>query len=403
MRPSLTSNNRSDRGVMMRPRWPAVLGVASGWLFITPSSVLTLALRMNEIGTPTQQYSLILTAGWGVVIAGTIAFGRLSDRMHGKAALLRVTLIVSAALSVSLNYLLADAHSATVLAGLWVVLQVPVAAIVAIAMKVASQVQQDGTLSRTSGYVGAMPPLTVLAGSVLVQALGDTTRGFRVPAIIACVLLLPLVLGSLQTSRTQDEVVQPEHQSKSWRRFLSAEFLTSCTTAAVTSYLVPYAAHVVRMQERDLVSSTSAALALASLLSAVGSLALGRNMRTAQRNVSAYIVGTALMTTGVAGLLIAPSTMTLFAGGALIGFGFGYVNSTELALTVQLNPEDGKTGGRLGVMTSVTTIPYVVVPAVSALLLTSGLRLGLMLIFTVAGLASLAAVFIMKTLRSGIP
>lgn len=379
--------------------WPAVLGVASGWLFITPSSVLTLALRTNEIGTPTQQYSLILTAGWGVVIAGTIAFGRLSDRLHGNATLLRIILIASATTAVLLNFALAGTYSTGLLAGLWVVLQVPVAAIVAIAMKIASQVQHDGTLSRTSGYVGAMPPLTILAGSVIVQALGNTTRGFEVPAIIALVLLLPLLLGNLQLPHTPAITEAKTHDSNAWRRFLSAEFLTSCTTAAVTSYLVPYAAYVVRTTERELASSTSAALAIASLLSAIGSLLLGRKIRSIGKNVSGYIMGAALMTIGVTGILIAPSTASLFIGGALIGFGFGYVNSTEFALTVQLNPDDDRIGGRLGVMTSVTTIPYVVVPAISSVLLTSGQRPGLILIFAFAGLACLAAVLIMMTLR----
>lgn len=381
--------------------WPAVLGVASGWLFITPSSVLTLALRTNEIGTPTQQYSLILTAGWAVVIAGTIAFGRLSDRMQGRATVLRLALTICAAVAVALNFALAQTYSTALLAGLWVVLQVPVAAVVAIAMKVASQVQQDGMLSRTSGYVGAMPPLTVLAGSVIVQSLDTTVRGFQVPAVIALVLLLPLLLGNLNSPlATSANVVDlPKHDDSPWRRFLSAEFLTSCSTAAVTSYLVPYAAFVVRTKESELASSTSAALAVASLLSAFGSLLLGRKLRSSHRNITGYIVGAALMTVGVAGILIAPSTLSLFIGGALIGFGFGYVNSTEFALTVQLNPDDSRTGERLGVMTSVTTIPYVFVPAISSVLLTSGQRPGLILIFTFAGLSSLAAILIMTSLR----
>ena len=368
---------------------------------ITPSSVLTLALRTNEIGTPTQQYSLMLTAGWGVVIAGTIAFGRMSDRLQGQAALLRTALVVCAAAAVTLNFALAQTFSTSLLAGLWVVLQIPVAAIVAIAMKVASQVQQDGMLSRTSGYVGAMPPLTVLAGSVIVQSLDTTVRGFQVPAIIALLLLLPLLLGHLQSPAAGATTVEGmgSHNDTSWRRFLSAEFLTACTTAAVTSYLVPYAAYVVRTRESELASSTSAALAVASLLSAFGSLLLGRKLRSIHRNISGYIVGAGLMTVGVAGILIAPSTLSLFIGGALIGFGFGYVNSTEFALTVQLNPDDGRAGERLGVMTSVTTIPYVAVPAVSSVLLTSGQRPGLILIFAFAGFASLAAMFIMVSLR----
>lgn len=381
--------------------WPAVLGVASGWLFITPSSVLTLALRTNEIGTPTQQYSLILTAGWGVVIAGTIAFGRLSDRLQGRATLLRLALVLFAATAVALNFALAQTYSTSVLAGLWVVLQIPVAAIVAIAMKVASQSQQDGALSRTSGYVGAMPPLTVLAGSVIVQSLDTTVRGFQVPAIIALVLLLPLLLGNFdaQSAGSSSSAEQLDHDNAPWRRFLTAEFLTSCTTAAVTSYLVPYAAYVVRTKETDLASSTSAALAVASVLSAFGSLLLGRKLRSIHRNLTGYIVGAALMTVGVAGILVVPSTLSLFIGGALIGFGFGYVNSTEFALTVQLNPDDGRAGERLGVMTSVTTIPYVAVPAISSVLLTSGQRPGLILIFAFAGLSSLAAILIMVSLR----
>lgn len=384
--------------------WPAILAVAAGWLAIMPSSILTLALRENEIDAPASQYSLILTAGWATAIAGTFVFGRLSDNLHGRAAATRVILIGCAAAIVLLNNALAETYSDKLLPVAWIALQIPVAAVVAIAMKFSARAHDGTSLSRASGYVGAAPALTLIIGSSIVTAVGDVELGFRVPAVIAVVMLLPFLVSDLRLPAIERPQVQRRSLISDWKtpwgRFLFAEFLSSSTVCAVTSYLVPYASTVIGTSDANLTAKTARALLIASASSILSSLLLGLRGRTASGNFRGYIAGTLLMTLGVATILVWRSITALTVGGAVIGLGFGFLNATELSLTKQLNPDDGRIGERLGIMTSVTTAPYVAVPATSAVLLATGAQSGLIAIFTVAAVASTAAMALMYSLHT---
>lgn len=377
----------------MRRSWPAVLAVGAGWLTVMPSSILTVALRMQEIDAPPVVYSLILTAGWAALIGAVSVFGRLSDRRRSDLPWIRRSLLVSIIATIVLNLALAETFSDTLLLVLWMLLQIPAAAIVAIAMTFAAQESEPTTLRRISAYVGATPLIAILFGSIGAQLVPDTQWGFRVPGLVGALLMLPFLqtvhLGAIPASTAAG--LPPQNRRRGWRWFLLASFMTSWTTSAATSYLVPYASVVLGTETHELATQTSRILMVATLLSITSSLLLAPRALSGRFTAAGFPIGAALMTCGLLLIVLRPDTLALGIGASLSGFGFGLVNGVELHLIASFADERFGVGQRIGQLTSATTIPYIAVPLTTSALLAAGAQIGLTATFWLAAIASAAA------------
>ena len=375
----------------MRITWPPILAVGGGWLAIMPSSFLTLALRIDEIDAPALTYSLALTAGWGVLILGVAMFGRFADRHHANAQLQRHVLLASVLVVVALNVALSETYSDALLPAQWVLLQIPTAAIVAIAMTSATAAHHGDALRRTSAYIGAAPLTAILFGSAIVQFSPGTEWAFIVPSLCSALAVLPLLIKGIPTAgATTPDVSRSTHRN-GWRWFLVASFLTSWTTSAATSYVVPYARVVLDTPSAELANASSLILMLATLLSLVSSLSLALGHVGRQLLNVGFPIGAALMTLGIALVVWSPSLFTLGLGACISGFGFGLVNGVELNFVRDYATEHIGPGQRIGQLTSATTIPYVAVPLTTTLLIRTGEEPGLMSTFWIAAAASAVA------------
>lgn len=375
----------------MRITWPSILAVGGGWLAIMPSSFLTLALRIDEIDAPPLTYSLILTAGWGLLILGVGLFGRFADRRRADPALQRRVLLVSTLSVIALNVALSETYSDALLPALWVLLQIPAAAIVAIAMTSATAAHHGDAMRRTSAYIGAAPLTAILFGSAIVQFAQGTEWAFIIPSLFSAMTILPLIVTGIPAGETTPSEVGTTTVRNGWRWFLIASFLTSWTTSAATSYLVPYASVVLETPSAELANYSSLVLMLATLLSLASSLSLALGHIGRRLLNVGFPVGAALMTLGLTLVVWSPSLFTLGLGACVSGFGFGLVNGVELNFVRDYATERVGPGQRIGQLTSATTIPYVAVPLTTTLLLRTGEEPGLMSTFWIAAAASAVA------------
>ena len=378
----------------MRPDWYAPLAVGGGWLAVMPNSILTLALRAHEIDAPWFVYSLILISGWATLIAAINVFGRIADRQRANARMIRVTLLVSALLLVALGLGLAETYSDLLLPALWALLQIPAAAIIAIGMTFATHEQDRKRLRVTSAIIGAMPLIAILLGSGIVQIAPTTAVAFRVPAIIAALVTLPFALTAhanpVSEVRAESDVVRTSNE-RGWRWYLVTSFLTSWTTSATTSYLVPYASVHLRVRGDDLAIATSRILMAATVLSILGSLVLALGSERLPLPKARLPFGIALMTFGAALIPGVSNIEALAIGACFTGFGFGVVNGVELAYLREFAAHGRDTGRRIGTLTAATTIPYVAVPGVTAASQATSADTGLVATFWLAAVASFLA------------
>lgn len=373
--------------------WPALVAIGAGWLAVMPSSILSIALRLDEIDSPAFVYSITLTLGWAALIVGVNFFGRLSDRLLANSAGTRNIMLLCTALMLGFNWALSETYSDLLLPVLWVLLQIPVAAIVSFATTAAAESHGASASTRVSALVGATPLLATLLGSLIVQVVGESTWIFLLPAIVAAVALLPFALQPPQKAAQLASVTNAQHEtSRGWRWFLIASFFASWTTSATTSFLVPYAATVLGTPATTLASATSGILAGATMLSIAGSLALALRPRSQRLARRSFTIGAGLMAGGVALIIFLPSLQSLAIGGLLCGLGFGLVNGVELHIVQAFTAERGENGRRIGELTAVTTLPYVAVPAIGSVMLTINERLGLIGNFATAAVVSAVAV-----------
>lgn len=394
---------------------PAV-GVLSGWLVVQPGAVSTVALSMRQFdpnGLPTA-YSMTIATAWLTLIAALVAFGFLGDRLQARRRSRRSLLVVGLAGILLTSVLCAVARSPVHLGVGWVLLQVPAAAVIVTSMSAVGERAPERRRGLASGLIGSAPIAALLVGIWLVRLSGDQLwLAFLAPAILATLISAPLVMHMIQGPDEPDAAGHEPAASLelkkhatgvtrllwlSWLGFLIADGLISIATAVANGYIVPFVQHVIGATGEDVARIATSAVFVSSALALIGSMIGGLASAGVNRSMAVFAVGSTGLCIALAAITAVPVEAAMIVGGAFFGLSFGVANGAELALAVGLRRSAGHLGRDLGVLTAVTSIPYVLVPLLAVRVLSGEPRSGLIVMFVGACVSALASALLLAVL-----
>lgn len=389
------------------------LGVFAGWIILMPNTVITLALCIDKItGTSgSSEYSLILGAGWLTLILALEVMGRLSDKLFVRSGT-RSTLIWFGAIgTVLLGLAFASVDTLALSALIWCALQFPAAAIVSSSLALSVHKGESPRQGLASGLVGGAPVFSVLVGSLLVTAIHLEPRTmFLATCIAGAIAAVPVALTSKPSSHLVVGATQNEHHMDaklkspsphSWRNFLIAAFLLSCSTSATNGYIIAYARNILNL---DVTAATSLAgymVLIAATASITIGILTGHFVRKARNVMVAYAVAAIVTGISIVLLLALHTSSTALVAALLFGLGFGAANGLEITI-FKINHKDvSNAGRRLSTFTSVTTAPFVLVPAMAAALMHGGDQDGITELWIFGAVCAVVAALVALQTKSG--
>ena len=387
----------------------AASAILGGWLPIMAPAVVTIALRLGEFEATAldSTYALVLAAGWLAMIAALIAAGYASDAMVRRGMHRTVLVRVSIPLIALGGALMALAPSAVWLALVWALIQIPAALVIATALAEGGAHLREDPRSLVSGWAGAMPILALLIGAVGVRALSDSLGwAFIAPAFAGALLCVPLAMApeSRQESSLADRRSTSGAISGLWLAFLIASFLLAWTTSTVNGFLVVFVQEQISSTLSDIADISTLAVILASGLAVVASVGASRLAHGRGRPIRMWWAAAGVCAAGLAVLVIAPSTPTLLLVAAVFGIAFGVANGVELAVVVAVRGHDESLGRDMGLLTAVTSMPYVLVPAVAVVALADSARTGVVALFIAAAATAIVAMVVLASRsRTSVP
>ena len=288
----------------------------------------------------------------------------------------------------------------------WIILQIPASAILGAAMSQAASVAEPRRRGIVSGLVGSAALLALMVGTPLALAAGPRLS-FTAAAIGGSVLLVPLLrLVARQmptpvlTAPTGAVRAHPRSRAP-WLVLLGIGFFVSVATAITNSYVVAITSSVLSIGGSQVSAESLATLAIvvASLLAVIASTTAGVFLPTARRTSTAWVAALILLVASLVVIVAIPSVTTLLIGVAGFGLAFGVINSGELALALSTRPEIEHGGRTVAMFTAATTVPYILVPAMVALLPAAESRpLTMLSSAAVAGVIGLGLALILQKL-----
>lgn len=355
------------------------LGVFAGWIIVMPATVLNLALRVDEIdsGSGNTNYSLVLSAGWVSLIVSLFLMGKLGDLVFEKSGS-RSTVIGFGILgSALLGFALSHANTTVTLALTWCLIQFPAAALITSSLALASQHASESKQGLSSGLAGGAPVLALFIGTLVTSAAGPTpANAFLVTSLLGAIFAIPLLLirqapikSSASLNLNLGELWDTANSRKFWNRFLLAAFLLSCTTSSANGFLLVFASEALDLDSVTASDLVTTMVLVASLSSIVSGVISGKFFFSKKRVITAYSFAAIAVGSSIGILALFPYQELVLLVGLVFGVAFGAANGLELTMFMrnQNNPLDA--GRSLGIFTSATTAPYVLVPLIAAFLL----------------------------------
>ena len=378
------------------------LGVFAGWLIVMPGSVITLALRIDELESNSSSYSFALAAGWLSLMLGLEISGRASDHLHLRTGTRTPMLWFGILGTIVTGISASNANTALTLTIAWCLMQVPASAIIATSLAIAAETVSDAKQGLSSGLVGGAPVLALLLSTVAAQVLElSATSSFLLSAIAGALLVLPLALKkshSINAIDQHEEVpveVEPlPIHNRFWMRFLLAGFLLSFATSSANGYLVAYTTDVLHLDHDSSATTVATLVLIATLLSLISGLLSGRFARTKTHAVTTYITASIIVGLGISSMALIPVTHFAYVGAALFGIGFGAANGLELSLFIHSKSGAKYTAQQLGTFTGATTAPFVLVPVVATFIV-DGSKNGVIHLWLAGSACALAAAVLM--------
>lgn len=392
--------------MLLSPALKVAMGVLGGWLAITAPGVVTIALRLWEFdpsGLPST-YALTLALGWLTLIAALVISGWIGDALQRRTSTRTLLARVGVPLIAVGGVLLAIAPSPGALAVAWVLVQIPSAMVITTALAEGGEVVSPSRRGLTSGLVGAAPIVALLLGSIGVRVLSDSlTWAFVIPAIFGALVATPLmsVESREATADAIDETPDVEITKSQfaapaiWLAFLVGSFLLSWATATTNGFIVTFVQYVVDVLSTDVADISSLAAIVASALAVASSIGAGIFAAKRGRAIGLWIVSAVLCSLALLILVLTPTTVVVLIVAAVFGIAFGSANGLELSVVVLVREHRGRLGRDFGVLTSVTTVPFVLVPALATAVLRTDAASGVRLLFTLACVFSALAALIM--------
>ena len=379
----------------LSPAIKVPLGVLGGWLAVMAPAVVTIALRLREFdpsGLPST-YALILALGWLTMIIALLAAGVIGDGVHRRLSTRTPLARIGVPLTAVGGVLLAIAPSPVWLAVVWAGVQVPSAIVITTALAEGGQEVSLRRRGLTSGLVGAAPIIALLVGGITVRVLIDSLAwAFILPAVVGALVAAPLMLtgpGSAPAEMTEGDGIISVHGTQTsasalWLAFLTGSFLLAWATATTNGFLVTFVQYIVDVASDDVADLSSSAVIIASIVAIVASITGG--LLTAKRgnSVRLWTVAAALCALALSILLAAPTSTMFLVAACVFGIAFGAANGAEWSVVLSVRNRRERWGRDFGILTAVTSAPFVLVPALATVVLRTDAEDGVRLLFTLA-------------------
>ena len=385
----------SDQTVTSRPpRVGAGFVVLYALAFMSTSLVLiapllvTLALKVNSlVGTAAAPKALSLVTGVGSLVAllANPLIGRLSDRTTSRWGMRRPWMVIGL-VGGSLGVLVvAAAPSVPVVLLGWCVAQLffngLLAAMVAV---LPDQVPADqrGTVS---GVLGVCLPVASVSGTFLVQLFtGNDLAMFLAPCALGGIFIVAFAV-TLRDRRLRvadrptwslreitSAFVIDLRRTPDFGWAFTSRFLFVLAYAFLITYQAYYLLEHVGSTEEDVPRQIFLGTLTQSGVLIVASLVCGRlSDRTGRRK--AFVLGASTVY-GLALFVIAGAAdfNGFLVGMAIGGLGFGAYVAVDLALVVDVLPDDENTARDLGVFNYAGALPFSLAPALAPVVLALG-------------------------------
>ena len=371
-------------------------------LFLAPLLV-SLSLRVNAlVGTDRAPASLSLVAGIGALLAmfANPFFGKMSDRTSSRLGMRRPWMVVGVVGGTFGILVVALAPNIPVVLVGWCIAQLFFNALLAALVAVLPDQVPVAQRGQVSGILGVCLPIASVSGTFVVQLFtGNELAMFLAPCAIGGLFIL------LFAATLKDRHLAPERvPAWSLHEFASAFYFNPRTNpdfawafasrfmfVLAYAFLTTFQAYYLLNQLNSGADEIPRQIFLATLVMSaviVGASLLGGAFsdRTGRRKI---FVGTASLVFGLAMFTIAfAQTFTGFLIGVAIGgLGFGLYVAVDLALVVDVLPDQANAAKNLGVMNMAAALPYSVAPAIApAILAFSGGSYGAL--YAIAGVCA---------------
>ncbi len=391
---------RTAAEVALAPASPAAHRV--GWVFISLYTLafigtnlvflapllVTLPLKVNSlVGIDQAPNSLALVAGVGALLAifANPFFGRMSDRTTSRLGMRRPWLFLGLA-GGSIGILIVGLAPTipVVLVG-WCLAQLSFNAL--LAAQVAVIPDQVPTVQRgmVSGLVGVCLPIAAVSGTFLVGLFtGNELAMLLVPSAIGgfFILLFAVTLNDRRLARedrpdwslrefTRSFYVDPRKSPDFAWAFIS-RFLFVLAYAFLVTYLAYYLLDKIGSAEADVPQQIFLGTLTQSVFLIAASLIGGKlTDRTGRRKIFVFA---ASVVYGIALFVIAVASdfNGFLVGMAISGLGFGMYFAVDLALVLDVLPDNDDVAKDLGVFNMASAVPFAIAPAIAPAILAIG-------------------------------
>ena len=361
--------------------------ISTSLLFLAPLLV-TLALKINSlVGIEQAPNSLAVVTGIGALLAmvGNPFFGKLSDRTSSRLGMRRPWMVIGL-VGGSLGILVvALAPSVPVVLVGWCIAQLLFNALLAALAAVLPDQVPAAQRGLVSGFLGVCVPIASVSGTFLVQLFtGNQLAMFLVPCAIGGFFILLFAAGlndrrlakadkptwSLRELAGTFYVNPRKNPDFAWA--FASRFMFVLAYAFLATYQVYYLLDKIGSAEADVPRQIFLGTLVQSVVVIVASLIGGRlSDRTGRRKIfvltASIVYGLALFV-----LAIASSFNGFLVGMAIGGLGFGVYIAVDLALVVDVLPDERNAAKDLGVLNIAGALPFSVAPAIAPAILAIG-------------------------------
>jgi MFS family permease len=377
--------------------------MSTSLLFLAPLLV-TLALKVDSlVGLSRAPASLALVAGSGALVAmvGNPFFGRMSDRTASKLGMRRPWMIIGLAGGSAGILIVALAPSVPLVLAGWCIAELFFNALLAAMAAVLPDQVPSVQRGQVSGVLGVCAPIGSVCGAFVVKLFtGSLLLMFLAPCAIGgfFVLLFAVTLNDRRLDRADKPkwslrefagtfYLSPrKNRDFSWA--FASRFMVILAYAFLTTYQAYYLLDKIRTAKADVPEQIFLGTLVQAAVVVAASIIGGRlSDRTGRRKIfvlaASVVYGLALFV-----IAMASSFNGFLIGMAISGLGFGVYAAVDLALVVDVLPDQQHVAKDLGVFNIAGALPFALAPALApAVLAIGGGSYGVL--YMVAGLCAI--------------